>query len=75
MNHQMSAYGPWSLVVINSAVFLIFAFSFSHPRTKRDWRSFGASAHTRGIAHAQVSRICASGISLDQASERFPSGW
>jgi protein-S-isoprenylcysteine O-methyltransferase Ste14 len=38
----MSAYGLWPLVVINSAIFLIFAFSFTHPRTKRDWRSFGA---------------------------------
>lgn len=36
------AYGLWSLVVINSAVFIIFAFSFFKPRTKRDWRSFGA---------------------------------
>ena len=37
-----SAYGLWSLVIINSLVFIIFAFSFAHPRTKRDWRSFGA---------------------------------
>jgi protein-S-isoprenylcysteine O-methyltransferase Ste14 len=36
------AYGLWSLVVINSLVFIIFAFSFTHPRTTRDWRSFGA---------------------------------
>jgi protein-S-isoprenylcysteine O-methyltransferase Ste14 len=36
------AYGLWSLVVINSLVFIIFAFSFARPRTKRDWRSFGA---------------------------------
>ena len=36
------AYGLWSLVVINSLVFIIFAFSFTHPKTKRDWRSFGA---------------------------------
>lgn len=29
MNHeQMPAYGLWSLVIINSAVFLLFAFSF-----------------------------------------------
>ena len=34
----MSAYGLWSLVVINAAVFVIFAFSFTHPRTARDWR-------------------------------------
>jgi len=36
------AYGLWSLVVINIAVFAIFAFSFARPRTARDWRSFGA---------------------------------
>lgn len=43
MNHESSyAYGLWSLVVINAAIFIIFAFSFAHPRTKRDWRSFGA---------------------------------
>ena len=35
-------YGLWSLVIINSLVFIIFAFSFATPRTKRDWRSFGA---------------------------------
>jgi len=27
---------------LNTAIFLIFAFSFTHPKTKRDWRSFGA---------------------------------
>lgn len=43
MNHtEPTSYGLWSLVVINSAVFIIFAFSFAKPRTKRDWRSFGA---------------------------------
>ena len=42
MNHDMPAYGLWLLVIINSAVFILFAFSFTHPRTKRDWRSFGA---------------------------------
>ena len=44
MNHEPSgyAYGLWSLVIINTAIFVIFAFSFTHPRTKRDWRSFGA---------------------------------
>jgi protein-S-isoprenylcysteine O-methyltransferase Ste14 len=36
------AYGLWSLVVINIAVFAVFAFSFTRPRTARDWRSFGA---------------------------------
>jgi protein-S-isoprenylcysteine O-methyltransferase Ste14 len=43
MTHDtMSAYGLWSLVIINSAVFIIFAYSFSKPRSSRDWRSFGA---------------------------------
>lgn len=40
--NESSAYGLWPLVVINSLIFIIFAFSFTHPRTKRDWRSFGA---------------------------------
>jgi methanethiol S-methyltransferase len=39
---QMQAYGLWSLVIINSAVFIIFAFSFAKPQSRRDWRSFGA---------------------------------
>jgi hypothetical protein len=39
---QESAYGLWSLVLINSLVFIIFAFSFAKPQTKRDWRSFSA---------------------------------
>src|SRR5215207_11292 len=42
MNTSSPAYGLWSLVILNSAVFIIFAFSFTRPRTKRDWRSFGA---------------------------------
>jgi protein-S-isoprenylcysteine O-methyltransferase Ste14 len=43
MTHDhMSAYGLWSLVFINSAVFIFFAFSFFKPRSKRDWRSFSA---------------------------------
>lgn len=41
MISEVPAYGLWSLVVINVAVFAIFAFSFTHPRTARDWRSFG----------------------------------
>ena len=39
---EPSAYGLWSLVIINSLVFIIFAFSFAKPQTSRDWRSFGA---------------------------------
>ena len=36
------AYGLWSLVVLNSAIFIFFAFSFAKPQSPRDWRSFGA---------------------------------
>jgi protein-S-isoprenylcysteine O-methyltransferase Ste14 len=36
------AYGLWGLVLINSAIFILFAFSFFKPKTPRDWRSFGA---------------------------------
>ena len=42
MNNASSAYGLWVLVVLNSMVFIIFAFSFFKPQTRRDWRSFGA---------------------------------
>lgn len=37
-----TGYGLWSLVIINSAIFIIFAFSFAKPKNARDWRSFGA---------------------------------
>ena len=40
--HGGSAYGMWSLVILNSAIFIIFAFSFTKPTTSRDWRSLGA---------------------------------
>lgn len=42
MKEDVPAYGLWSLVILNSLVFLIFAFSFFRPRTARDWRTFGA---------------------------------
>ena len=42
MSDEPQAYGLWSLVIINSAVFILFAYSFFKPRTGRDWRSFGA---------------------------------
>ena len=35
------AYGLWSLVAINSAIFIFFAFSFFKPRSARDWRTLG----------------------------------
>jgi protein-S-isoprenylcysteine O-methyltransferase Ste14 len=42
MPDDTSAYGLWFLVAINSAIFIFFAFTFFRPRTRRDWRSFGA---------------------------------
>ncbi len=37
-----SAYGLWSLVIVNSVVFILFAYTFFKPQTARDWRSFSA---------------------------------
>lgn len=42
MSETAPAYGLWVLVVINSAIFILFAFSFFKPKTPRDWRSLGA---------------------------------
>jgi protein-S-isoprenylcysteine O-methyltransferase Ste14 len=44
MTHDTTtpAYGLWLLVILNSAVFVMFAFSFFKPQTARDWRTFGA---------------------------------
>lgn len=42
MSDEVPAYGLWSLVIINSAIFILFAYSFFKPQTSRDWRSFGA---------------------------------
>ena len=39
---NVPAYGLWGLALINALIFIIFAFSFTKPRTPRDWRSFGA---------------------------------
>lgn len=39
---EPQAYGLWSLVVLNSVLFIFFAFTFFKPKTGRDWRSFGA---------------------------------
>ncbi|KQP14828.1 isoprenylcysteine carboxylmethyltransferase family protein [Pseudorhodoferax sp. Leaf267] len=44
MTHDASGYGLWTLVVLNSALFLMFALSFFKPQTGRDWRTFGAFA-------------------------------
>ena len=42
MTHDTPAYGLWTLVFFNSAIFLMFGYSFFKPQTVRDWRTFGA---------------------------------
>ena len=42
MNTDAPAYGLWTLVILNSLVFIVFLYSFAKPQTKRDWRSLGA---------------------------------
>ena len=42
MTRDAPAYGLWFLVLLNSAVFIIFALSFARPQSSRDWRSVGA---------------------------------
>ena len=36
-----NGYGLWFLVVLNSVLIIVFAASFFHPRSKRDWRALG----------------------------------
>ena len=36
-----SDYGLWPLVIINSLLLIVFAASFFHPRSQRDWRVMG----------------------------------
>ncbi|MBY0511293.1 MAG: isoprenylcysteine carboxylmethyltransferase family protein [Rhodospirillaceae bacterium] len=40
--NALPAYGLWGLVIINSVIFIAFAFSFFKPQTKTDWRTFSA---------------------------------
>ena len=42
MNAPSNDYGLWGLVVLNSVIFVGFAYSFFKPTTGRDWRSLGA---------------------------------
>ncbi len=42
MSEEAPAYGLWGLVIINSVIFIAFAFTFFKPQTARDWRSFSA---------------------------------
>lgn len=48
MSTQSPAYGLWGLVLLNSVLFILFAFSFYKPHSRRDWRSF-VSAQPRHL--------------------------
>ena len=37
-----NGYGLWVLVIVDSAVFILFALSFFHPANRRDWKAMGA---------------------------------
>lgn len=39
---ELPEYGLWPLVAINALIFILFALSFTRPKTSRDWRSLGA---------------------------------
>ena len=38
------AYGLWGLVILNSIVFIIFAFSFGKPQSPRNLSSVGLAS-------------------------------
>ena len=56
MDSEVPAYGLWSLVILNSAVFIFFAFSFFKTSTTRDWRSFGAFSAFIVALFAEIRR-------------------
>lgn len=42
MEADTPSYGLWGVAILNSVIFILFAFSFFKPTTRRDWTSFGA---------------------------------
>ncbi len=42
MSTPTAEYGMWLMVVVNSLIFIVFAASFTKPKTKLDWRSLSA---------------------------------
>ena len=55
MSHDQPGYGLWMLVILNSAIFLMFAFSFFKPATARDWRTFGDFAAFDGFTYLSMT--------------------
>ena len=60
MTHAAPAYGLWPLVLLNAAVFIIFALSFARPQSARDWRSVGALPRLAQSRSAWRARCSAS---------------
>lgn len=52
--NESSAYGLWGLVLVNSVVFILFAYSFFKPQTTRDWRSFSAFSAFLAVLFAEM---------------------
>ena len=42
MHDASPAYGLWGVMILNSAIFILFAASFTWTPASRDWRSLGA---------------------------------
>ena len=62
MSHDQPAYGLWLLVLLNSAVFIMFAYSFFKPTTARDWRTFAST--TFQLATDETGITVAPGVSI-----------
>ncbi len=62
MDPNVTQYGLWSVALLNAAIFILFAFSFSKPSTLRDWRSFGAKPICKGAHPAHGSRGSGGGM-------------
>jgi hypothetical protein len=50
-----ASYGLWLLVLLNTALFAIFAASFLHPRPARDWKAMYTFNQYRGTEEATES--------------------
>lgn len=49
-------YDVWWLVILNSLIFIVFAFSFIRPRTKLDWRALGRTCSRNGLPALKSTR-------------------